>query len=127
MDKGTAKVIVQVLAVLSGIGGVFAILGGIFMAIGGTAFTAMMPMQDMPAGAGGVMGAVFIIAAIFILIFGALYLLIAWGLWTFKNWARIAAIVLSVIGLLGFPIGTVISAIVIYLLAFNKDVVKQFK
>lgn len=42
------------------------------------------------------------------------------GLWKLKPWARIVATVLSVIGLLGFPIGTLISAYFLWLLQSEK-------
>ncbi|WP_442507873.1 hypothetical protein SH528x_006814 [Novipirellula sp. SH528] len=42
------------------------------------------------------------------------------SLWKLRPWARIVAIVLSVIGLIGFPIGTLISAYFLYLLLSEK-------
>lgn len=44
----------------------------------------------------------------------------AFGLWKLKPWARITATVLSVIGLLGFPLGTLISGYFLYLLQSEK-------
>ncbi len=41
----------------------------------------------------------------------------------FKRWARIVAIILSVIGLIGFPIGTLISIYFLYLLCSKKGTV----
>ncbi len=57
------------------------------------------------------------------IIYGALAVLsIAVGheLRALKPWARIAAIVLSVIGLLGFPLGTLINGYILYLLLSKK-------
>ena len=44
------------------------------------------------------------------------------GLRRLRPWARIVAIVLSAIGLLGFPIGTLIAAYFLYILASQKGV-----
>lgn len=46
--------------------------------------------------------------------------LTAFGLWKLKSWSRIVGIVFAVIGLIGFPIGTLISAYFLYLLASQK-------
>ncbi len=59
-------------------------------------------------------------------VIGALYFLTAWGLWTGQNWARIIAIILAILGLLNFPIGTVISIIILIYL-FKSDVKAYFK
>ena len=53
-------------------------------------------------------------------VLGALSLVVAWHLRQFRNWARIVAIVLSVIGLLGFPIGTLLNGYILYLLLSEK-------
>lgn len=46
----------------------------------------------------------------------------ALGLRKFKPWSRIAGIIFSVIGLIGIPIGTIISAYLLYLLISKKGV-----
>jgi hypothetical protein len=46
----------------------------------------------------------------------ALYFCVAIGLMMHRNWARIIAIGLAGIGLLGFPIGTIISVVILYVL-----------
>jgi hypothetical protein len=51
---------------------------------------------------------------------GALSILVARGLRQLKAWARITTIVLAAIGLLGFPIGTLINAYILYLLLSAK-------
>jgi type IV pilus assembly protein PilA len=49
--------------------------------------------------------------------FGVLYLAAGFGLWQLRNWGRILQIVISCVGLLGFPCGTLISVLIlIYLL-----------
>jgi len=44
----------------------------------------------------------------------------AFGLWNLKPWARWVAVIFSAIGLLGFPIGTLICAYFLYLLLSGK-------
>ena len=50
------------------------------------------------------------------LILAVANLVVGVGLWQLREWARWGAIVLAVIGLLGFPIWTVIGALIIYYL-----------
>ena len=61
---------------------------------------------------------------------GVLYGLVAlgtgWGLLEMYGWARWCALVLAVLTLLTFPIGTVIGALVIWYL-LRRDVVRLFK
>jgi hypothetical protein len=45
---------------------------------------------------------------------------VGWHLRRLRNWARVAAIVLSSIGLLGFPLGTIINAYILYLMLSQK-------
>jgi hypothetical protein len=43
-----------------------------------------------------------------------------WGVRALQSWGRIAGIVLAALGLLGFPIGTVINGYILYLLLSKK-------
>jgi hypothetical protein len=45
-----------------------------------------------------------------------LYLAVGYGLWTMRQWGRVAAIALAILSLLAFPIGTVLGAIVLWYL-----------
>jgi hypothetical protein len=61
--------------------------------------------------------------AILVVVFfgmGALQIWVGWGIRQLKPWARIASGVLSGIGLLGFPLGTLINAYILYLLFSKK-------
>lgn len=53
---------------------------------------------------------------------GIMQAVTAIGIRKFRPWARIAAIVFSVIGLIGFPVGTLISGYFLYLLISKKGV-----
>lgn len=60
----------------------------------------------------------FIIIAVF-------YFLVAFGLFAGRGWARLIAIILAILGLLNFPIGTIISIIILIYL-FRADVKAYF-
>lgn len=51
---------------------------------------------------------------------GALMLVVARGVRKLAPWARIATIVLAAIGLLGFPVGTLFNAYILYLVLSKK-------
>jgi signal transduction histidine kinase len=75
-----------------------------------------------------------VVGAIIALVFGLFFTLAAavataavgWGLWNLKSWARMAAIVLAVLQLFGFPIGTVIGALIIWYLWQDPDALGAF-
>jgi hypothetical protein len=62
----------------------------------------------------------FLPSAIALLCISALYGAAGFGLRKLKPWARTVATIVSVIGLLGFPIGTLISGYILYLLWSKK-------
>jgi hypothetical protein len=51
-----------------------------------------------------------------VLAFAAAHGVVAWGLWSLKPWARIGAIVLAGLGLLSFPMGTIIGGVTLWYL-----------
>lgn len=107
MQRGARPTGVTILAVLEFIGGLALLgVGGMFMAAGPVLIPA-----DVPGA-----GAIFAALGGFIVLIGLLYFLVGWGLWTGRAWAWTAALVLAIIGLLGFPIGTIISVIILYYL-----------
>jgi hypothetical protein len=62
-------------------------------------------------------------AAVMMLLFvaiGAAVIFVGWGVRALKPWARIASCILSAIGLLGFPLGTIINGYILYLLLSKK-------
>ena len=76
------------------------------------------PIYLMAAGLGIIKG-----LGILIIIIGILYFLLAWGLWTMKSWVKTRGMLPPIIGLLAFPIGTIISIILIILwLLFKQEV-----
>jgi hypothetical protein len=61
-----------------------------------------------------------IFVSIFLLILGAGQLWVGTGLRGLRRWARIPTGILSGIGLLGFPVGTIINAYILYLIFSQK-------
>ncbi len=102
---------ITILAILYVIGGLIYLGMGAYLGIAGSLF--MLPELGLIC---------FAIPAII----GVVEFLIAYGLWTGQGWARIVAIIFAVIGLLGFPIGTIIS-IVILIFLFKDETKAYFK
>jgi hypothetical protein len=59
---------------------------------------------------GAVLGVIGAVVAGFILVMSLPAIILGWGLLTWKPWSRILGIVLSVLHLASFPIGTLIGA-----------------
>lgn len=108
------KQIVQIVAIVMAIGGVFALLGGIPVILGGAVI----------AGAGG--GALFTIGGILLLIEGVLSLVVAYGLFTRQPWGRMGTVVVAGLGaiaqivwlLAGGGAGALVQAIVYAAVAY---------
>ena len=103
---------ITILAILYILGGLFAIGTGAMMLAGGS----MIPFF------GGFVAAV---GATYVII-GLIDFAIAYGLWNLQPWARTVAIIFAIIGLLGFPIGTIISIIILWYL-FKPEIKEAFK
>lgn len=101
------KVLAVLYLVLSGIGLLFALL--IFFALGTAAGIVGMsaPAEDA-AIAVPILGLTGTAVAIFMLILALPGIITGWGLLKLRPWARILGIVLAVISLINFPIGTVV-------------------
>ena len=59
------------------------------------------------------------------ILFTALYAFVGYSLMKLQKWARIAAIVLAVLALCGFPIGTILGGIVLYFM-FQQETQRAF-
>jgi type II secretory pathway pseudopilin PulG len=94
---------IVVLGILNAIGALFYTGGGVLMAAVGVS------MEHAEDGriALVIVGAIFVFAGLF-------HAVTALGLFMLKGFGRICQIIQSVVGLLGIPIGTIISAIVLY-------------
>jgi len=103
---------ITVLAILYGLEGLFALGAGGLAAAGSSL---------IPRIGGGFVAAFGIV----MIIIGLIDFVIAYGLWTLQSWARTVAIIFAIIGLLGFPIGTIISIIILWYL-FRPEVKEAF-
>jgi hypothetical protein len=93
--------------------GVLFMLGGLVT----LAAAAAMVVPGVPA-AGDRPG--FLVIGMAVGILGVSYVAVGWGVRQLRGWAKIPAIVLAAIGLLGFPIGTLINAYILWLLLSRK-------
>jgi uncharacterized membrane protein YphA (DoxX/SURF4 family) len=84
-------------------------LGGVLLTVGGIASLVGAPR----AAAGAAI-------ALLLVVVGIGQLFAGWGVRSLRPWGRIVGCVLSAIGLLGFPIGTLISGYILYLLLSKK-------
>lgn len=100
---------VKSIGTLYSIGFVFMLLGFVAMII--TAASARIPPDEQVG---------LIITATLFLLFGVFQGVVGWGLRGLKTWARWIGVVLSGIGLLGIPVGTLISIYFLYLLLSPK-------
>lgn len=105
---------VKSIGLLYWLGGIFgALLAPIYLVGGAFALT------DPDSRLGG---ALLIVFSFFVGGMAALQIAIALGLGKLVPWSRIGATIVSCIGLIGFPIGTLISAYFLYLLLSQKGV-----
>lgn len=56
-----------------------------------------------------------------ILVFAVAFVVVGWGLWRLRSWARMAAIVLAILSLFAFPIGTVTGGLTLWYLLADPD------
>lgn len=95
---------VTVLAVLSAIGGLLALLFGSLLTFMGPAISVEMAATDEALGAAT--GPLMMGFGVFVLVIGVLYLITAYGLFALKPWAWMVAVVVQGMSLLshGFSI-----------------------
>lgn len=101
------KVLAVLYLVMSGIGLLFAVL--IFFALGAAAsIVGMSASPDDAAVAMPILGLTGTALSMMLLVLSLPGLVTGWGLLKLRPWARIVGIVLAVISLINFPIGTAI-------------------
>ena len=132
MDKNTAQTVVKVVGILGIIGAAFGFLAGLILIIAGPAAMGFL-IQEMGA-LSGLVGGALIVAGLFVIALSVFGLIVAINLMKYKEWARIVVIIFAALGILNglfsLPvglIGIIVNGLVLYLLAFDKDVKKLFK
>jgi hypothetical protein len=88
---------VTIIAILQFIGAGLCILAGIGALVGAS----FLGAAGGPAGAGGMFAMLGGAVSIVLFIIAGIAILLGWGLWTLKEWARIVTIVLQGLALLG--------------------------
>lgn len=122
MEKSTAEVIVKVYAIIAWLGALVALIGAFALFFGGSLLSLVMPVGI----SAGITGALAIALGIFFLALAIFYVFVGFGLWNHSSWARIAVIVMSVLDLFSFPIGTIIGAVGIWLFGFDETIKSLF-
>lgn len=91
---------VTILAILNFIGAGFCLLGGIGLMLGGGVVATMLNQQGAngAGGGAGIIAALGAFAGVCIIIVGGISMLVGFGLWKLKEWARIVSIILTAIG-----------------------------
>lgn len=89
------------------------LISAVFGAIGGLVVLVATASASQDAAALAVMGVVYIALSAFLFFVGR-------GVRRLERWARTAAIIFACIGLLGFPLGTLINAYILYLMLSAK-------
>lgn len=88
-------------------GMLYYLVGFILLLVGGGGLLSVMASTQAGNSVDAAVG-----AAVF-LVFGVVIAIAAYGLRRLRGWARWIAVVVSAFGLLGFPIGTIISAVIL--------------
>ena len=94
------------------------ILGGLFGLLAGLSWISM-PMLN-PQGPGPNFAPIFIILGIIAVVLSVAQIAVAIGLRKLASWSRFPAVFLAAIGLIAFPVGTLINAYILYLLLSKK-------
>lgn len=103
---------IKSIGILYWLGGVLGCLAGIAYLVSGFSMFADAKLRDTAI--------VMIIIGPLLAGFSIFQIVLAQALRKLRPWARIGTIVLSIIGLLGFPIGTILSLYFLYLVASPK-------
>lgn len=113
---------VTLLAIWHFITALFFLLGMCVISIGLIAVMASPgPQEDAVVAAIAILFVMFVV-----LVCGGAFALVGWGLWALKSWSRIAAIVLAILQLPGFPVGTIIGGLTLWYLLSDPDAKRAF-
>lgn len=123
MQQSTATTWVKVYSVIYWIEAIIIATAGLAMLFGGTFMAGMMSwmMADVDALTGSVIGGALSVLGVVLIAVAVLYAFIGRAVWRHESWGRIAAIVLSALGLFSFPIGTALGIFGIYLFGFEPN------
>lgn len=113
---------VTLIAIWHFISAIFSLLGVCGTLVGLVAvLSSPGPQEDTVVAAVAIL-----VGTVALLVLLAAFVIVGWGLWKLKSWARIAAIVLAILQLPVFPIGTVIGALILWYLITDPDAKAAF-
>lgn len=118
---------VKIIGIIDIVLGALSILGGLFFLV---MFVGLAPMigaggEEGAAGAAALFASVGLVGGIFIAAMGAVQIFVGMKLQAKKPWARIVQIVLGVLALPGFPIGTAFGVYCLWAMT-NKETADLF-
>ncbi len=112
----------KISSALLGIEGVLSILGGLMMLLLGGSMMSISGLTDS-----GMFSGLIGVAGIIVLLIGVVLAFVALQLYNGVRWAKLAASILAVLGLLSFPVGTIIGIVVLYSLWADKETKAVFE
>jgi hypothetical protein len=133
INEKTGMVITRIYSVFNWIGAIACLLFAIIVIVFSSKLASMMPEIGMEFGSG-----LFIFLGIISFVIGLLGVAVAWGLWNFKNWARILTLVFVGLAFVSSLLGLfsdfnfwqilwlIFYAIIFYLFGFYKPIVHLF-
>ena len=122
-EKQSGKTVgVKVATGVYAVQGILFLLLGLLMTLLGGVFAALVK-NFVGSLAAGIITAI----GIFVILVSIAYLAIAHYLWRLNKTAKLAATILSILGLFSFPIGTIIHGAVVYYLNFDEKTKDLFK
>lgn len=77
--------------------------------------------RDVPPGGRFLISALVGFGVAVALACAAIFAVVAWGLWQLREWARIGALLLAILHLPFFPVGTLIGALSLWYLTSHPD------
>ncbi|MFH1592671.1 MAG: hypothetical protein ABIB47_04880 [Candidatus Woesearchaeota archaeon] len=132
MAKVTTKKVPGIIKAVSTIDyvyGALLIVGALLLFLGGTLLASLGILSKiLPSGiVGEITGGALILGAVIMLVLGIVYVYLGKAILQYKKWAQVVQIILAILGLFSFPIGTVIGVFMLWVLLINKDTRKLFK
>lgn len=117
--------LITAISIIDYIYGILLIIVAVFLFAGGAvlstsrAFSNALPLAGMAGGA-------LVAATVFMLILGIIYIILGKAIKKFKLWAKVVQIILAIIGLFSFPIGTIIGIFMLWVLLIKKETKNLF-
>lgn len=106
-----------VLAVLHAVQALFALAGALVVLLSlGVAGFAVGFAEGVPTWLGALLGTTGVLVGVFLLALALPGLALAWGLYTRRSWARPLGLVLGVLSLVNFPLGTILGVYTLWAL-----------